>query len=52
MSKLLVVDSASEVTPATEDDINDLWSFLAIAAYEADGFAARKESIVAAHLKN
>lgn len=43
---------AIEIRPATQKDIEILWVFLAIAAYEPDGAAARMEPVVAAHLQD
>ena len=39
-----------KLRPATQDDLDVLWDFLAIAAYEPDGVAAKAVPFVAAHL--
>ena len=39
-----------KLRPATQDDLDVLWDFLAIAAYEPDGAAAKAVPFVAAHL--
>ena len=42
--------SSLTIRPAGQDDLDFLWDFLAIAAYEPDADAARAVPIVAAHL--
>jgi len=39
-----------KMRPAEQDDLNVLWDFLAIAAYEPDAAAAKAVPFVAAHL--
>jgi ribosomal protein S18 acetylase RimI-like enzyme len=39
------------IRPATQDDLDLLWDFLAIAAYEPDSAAAKAVPFVAAHLE-
>jgi len=39
-----------QIRPARQDDLEILWDFLAIAAYEPDAAAARALPVVAAHL--
>jgi ribosomal protein S18 acetylase RimI-like enzyme len=39
------------IRPAAQDDIDLLWDFLAMAAYEADASAAKTVPFVAAHLE-
>lgn len=41
---------AIEIRPATAADIEAMWDFLAIAAYEPNGSAAKNQPVVAAHL--
>jgi hypothetical protein len=38
------------IRPAEQDDLETLWAFLAVAAYESDAAAAQAVPIVAAHL--
>jgi ribosomal protein S18 acetylase RimI-like enzyme len=38
------------IRPAEQDDLETLWAFLAVAAYESDAAAAKAVPIVAAHL--
>jgi len=40
------------VRAADTEDVDLLWEFLAVAAYEPNGQAARQQPVVAAHLQN
>ena len=42
----------NSIRPAVPRDVELLWEFLAIAAYESDGAAARRQPVVAAHLQD
>ena len=42
---------ACNIRPASPRDVDLLWDFLAIAAYEPNGTAARQQPVVAAHLQ-
>jgi len=43
-------EAATRIRAATQDDLGDLWDFLAIAAYAADISASKTVPFVAAHL--
>jgi ribosomal protein S18 acetylase RimI-like enzyme len=48
----MVSDNAEmNIRPARQDDLDNLWNFLALAAFEPDAAAARALPVVAAHLQ-